>query len=85
VEQNLDKVMLTINKEDRKDHVLTFLAFFLAEFIQDLMLTAQGFVMLPGKNDHLVFDASFLLSLLTRPFNHLINMDNEPEILLVEP
>jgi hypothetical protein len=51
VEQNLEKVMLTMNKEDCKDHVLTFQAF-LAEFIQDLMLTTQGFVMLPGKNDH---------------------------------
>jgi hypothetical protein len=48
VEQNLEKVMLTMNKEDCKDHVLTFPAF-LAEFIQDLMLTARGFVMLPGK------------------------------------
>ena len=49
VEQNLDKVMLTMNKDDQKDHVLTFPAF-LAEFIQDLMLTAQGFItMLQGK------------------------------------
>jgi hypothetical protein len=80
VKHNLDKVLLTMNKEDRKDHVLTFPAF-LAEFIQDVMLTAQGFIMLPGKNDCLVFDASFLLSLLTQPFNHLINMDDEPEII----
>jgi hypothetical protein len=64
VEQNLEKVMLTMNKEDRKDHVLTFPAF-LAEFIQDLMLTAQGFIMLQGKKDHLLFDASFILSLLS--------------------
>jgi hypothetical protein len=41
VEQNLEKVMLTMSKEDQKDHVLTFPAF-LAKFIQDLMLTAQG-------------------------------------------
>ena len=40
VEKNLDKVMKTMNKEDCKDHVLTFPAF-LAEFIQDLMLMAQ--------------------------------------------
>jgi hypothetical protein len=78
VEQNLEKVMLTMNKEDRKDHVLTFPAW-LAEFIPDLMLTAQGFVMLPGKNDRLVFDASFILSLLSRPFNHLIDMNDEPD------
>jgi hypothetical protein len=72
--------MLTMNKEDRKDHVLTFPAW-LAEFIPDLMLTAQGFVMLPGKNDRLVFDASVILSLLSRPFNHLIDMNDEPEII----
>jgi hypothetical protein len=35
VEQNLEKVMLTMNKEDRKDHVLTFPTL-LAKFIQDL-------------------------------------------------
>jgi hypothetical protein len=78
VEQNLEKVVLTMNKDDCKDHVLTFLAF-LAEFIQDLMLMAQGFVMLPGKNDCLVFDALFLLSLLSQPFNHQININNKPE------
>jgi hypothetical protein len=48
------------------------------------MLMAQGFVMLPGKNNRLVFDASFILSLLSRPFNHHINMDDEPEIIFGE-
>jgi hypothetical protein len=80
IDANLEKVMLTMNKEDRKDHVLTFPAF-LAEFLPDLMLTAQGLVMILGKNDRLVFDASFLLSLMTRPFNDMINMNNKPEIL----
>jgi hypothetical protein len=83
VEQNLEKVMLTMNKEDRKDHVLTFPAW-IAEFVPDLMLTAQGFVMIPGKNDRLVFDASFILSLLSQPFNHLIDMNDEPEIVFGE-
>ena len=83
VEMNLDKVMKTMNKEDRKDHVLTFPAW-LTEFIPDLMLTATGFVMKQGKNDRLVFDASFLLSLISRPFNHRINMDDEPEIIFGE-
>jgi hypothetical protein len=80
VKLHLEKVMETMNKEDRKDHVLTFPAW-LAELIHDLMLTATGFVMIPGKNDRLVFDASLLLSLLTRPFNHCINMDDKPEII----
>jgi hypothetical protein len=80
VEMNLDKVMLAMNKEDRKDHVLTFPAW-LAQFIPGLMNTPQGFVMIPGKNDRLVFDASCILSLVTRPYNDLINMDDEPEIV----
>jgi hypothetical protein len=40
VEMNLDKVMLTMNKEDRKDHVLTFPAWW-AQLIQGLMNTSQ--------------------------------------------
>jgi hypothetical protein len=37
-----------MNKEERKDHVLTFPAF-LDEFIYDLMLTAQEFGHAPGE------------------------------------
>lgn len=77
---NLEKVMETMNREDRKDHVLTFPAW-LAKWIPDLMTIAQGFIMKFGKNDRLVFDASFILSLLSRPFNHRIDMDDEPEII----
>ena len=36
IDANLEKVMLTMNKEDCKDHVLTFPAF-LAEFLPDLI------------------------------------------------
>jgi hypothetical protein len=77
---HLDKVMKTMNKEDRKDQVLTFPEW-VAMFIQHLMTTAQGYVMLPGKNDRLVFDASYMLHSESRPFNHRVDLIHEPEIL----
>ena len=80
VEKNLDKVMKTMNKEDRKDHVLTFPAW-LAPFIPHLMLSPNGFVIKRGKNDRLVFDASFMLHPLSRPFNNFIDLDDEPDII----
>ena len=78
--QHVEKVMKTMNKEDRKDQVLTFPAW-LAPFTPHLMLTPQGFVMIPGKNDRLVFDASFMLHMNSRPFNHCIDLSDEPEII----
>jgi hypothetical protein len=80
---NLAKVMKTMNKEDRKDHVLTFPAW-VAPFIPHLMITPNGFVVKPGKNDRLVFDASFMLHLLSRPFNQFIDLADEPDIVFGE-
>jgi hypothetical protein len=77
---HIAKVMETMNKEDRKDHVLTFPAW-LARFVPHLMTTPQGYVMTPGKNDRLVFDASFMLHEDSRPFNHCIDLSDEPEII----
>jgi hypothetical protein len=37
--------------------------------------------MIPGKNDRLVFDASFMLHMNSRPFNHCIDLSDEPEII----
>ena len=80
VSRNREKVMKTMNKEDRKEHVLTFPAW-LANFIPHLMLTPNGFVIKPGKNDRLIFDASFMLHMLSRPFNQFIDLDDEPAIM----
>jgi hypothetical protein len=80
VTKNLAKVRKTMNKEDRKDHVLTFPAW-LAPFVPHLMLTPNGFVMKPRKNDRLVFDASFMLHMDSRPYNHYISLEDEPEII----
>jgi hypothetical protein len=80
VSNNIPTVMKTMNKEDRKDHILTFPAW-LVPFIPHLMLTPNGFVMRPSKNDRLVFDASFMLHMSSRPFNHFIDLDDEPDIV----
>jgi hypothetical protein len=78
--KHIEKVMKTMNKEDQKDQVLTFPAW-LAPFTPHLMLTPQGFVMIPGKNDRLVFDASFMLNMNSQPFNHCIDLNDEPDII----
>jgi hypothetical protein len=45
------------------------------------MLSPNGFVIKRGKNDRLVFDASFMLHLLSRPFNQFIDLADEPDII----
>jgi hypothetical protein len=77
---NHEKVMKTMNKEDCKDHVLTFPAW-LAQFIPHLMLSPNGFITKEGKNDRLVFDASFMLHMNSHPFNQFINLTNEPDMI----
>ena len=44
------------------------------------MLTPNGFVIILGKNDRLVYDASFMLTPDSHPFNHSIRLDDEPDI-----
>ena len=77
---NIPKVLETMNKEDKKGHVLT-LPSWLAPLIPDLMLTPNGLVVKPGKNDRLVFDASFMLHPDSVPFNHRIDLADEPDIV----
>jgi hypothetical protein len=45
------------------------------------MLLPNGFIIKPGKNDRLVFDASFMLHMLSRLFNQFIDLDDEPDIV----
>jgi hypothetical protein len=77
---DLPKVMKTMNKEDRKDHVLTFPAW-LAPFIPHLMVAPNGLVVKPGKNDRLVYDASYMHHQDSRPFNLFIDLKDEPDIV----
>jgi hypothetical protein len=50
VSRNREKVMKTMNKEDQKEHVLTFPSW-LAMFIPHLKLTPNGFIIKLGKNN----------------------------------
>ena len=75
--------MVTMNKEDHKEQVLTFPAW-LAPLIPDLMLTPQGLVMHHNKNDWLVFDASFMPSETSITYNSLIDVTREPIITLAQ-
>ena len=58
IKQSLDKVMKTINKEDRNQYLLPF-PNWLARFIPHLHLTPQGLLSKQGKNDRLIWDGSF--------------------------
>jgi hypothetical protein len=45
------------------------------------MLTPNGFVIKPKKNNCLVFDASFMLHMDSKPFNHYTSLDDESDII----
>ena len=80
IDMRLPQVMVMMNKEDRKEQVLTFPAWWLAPLIPYLMLTPQGLVVHHNKKDWLVFDASFMPSKTTITYNSLINLTKEPII-----
>jgi hypothetical protein len=80
IKKNMEKVMATMNKEDRKEHVLTLPAW-LAPFIPHLMLSPNGLIIKFGKNDRLVFDASYMLHERSTAFNLYIDLSDEPDIV----
>jgi hypothetical protein len=69
-----------MNKEDKREYILTFPAY-LKDFILDLWLTPNGLLQIPGKNDRVIFDSSFLLHAHSRAFNFCINKDCKPDIV----
>ena len=79
IDTRMPQAMVTMNKEDRKEHVLTFPAW-LAPLLPDLMLTPQGLVVHRNKKDRLVFDASFMPSETTITYNSLIDLCKEHTI-----
>ena len=56
--QNLDFAMKTLNKEDKRQHVLTFPRW-ISDFVPNLRLTPGGYIDKPGKNPRLIFDSTF--------------------------
>ena len=80
VSRELEAFRKTMNKEDKREHVLTFPAFLL-DFIPDLWLTPQGMVCLPNKNPRVVFNASFQLYAHIQVYNQMVSNDYEPDII----
>ena len=58
IQQSLDKVMETLDKEDTNQYLLLF-PNWIAWFIPNLHLTPQGLLSKTGKNDRLIWDGSF--------------------------
>ena len=58
--ENEARAKSTLNKEDKRDFVLTFPAW-MTDLIPDLHVNLQALVMIPGKKDRLVFDSSFMV------------------------
>ena len=83
IDVRIPQVMVTMNKEDHKKHVLTFPAW-LAPLLLDLMLTPQGLIIHCNKKDWLVFDASFMPSETTITYNSLIDLCKEPTITFAQ-
>ena len=69
-----------MNKEDKRDYVLAFPSY-LKDFVPDLWLTPNGLLRIPGKTDHVIFDASFLLHMFSRTYNNSVSLDDEPAII----
>lgn len=78
--QNPEAFRKAMNKEDKRNYVLTFPSF-LADFIPDLWLTPNGLLRIPGKKDRVIFDASFLLDAFCRVYNNMVTNDDEPDII----
>lgn len=80
LDQNPDAFRKAMNKEDKRDYVLTLPAY-LKDFIPDLWLTPNGLLRIPGKKDRVIFDSSFLLHAYSRVYNYCVENDDEPDII----
>ena len=78
VNDDLDKVNETVIKEDKRERVAVFPSS-TARFVPSLRLTPMGLVIEPGKNDRLIFDASFQADERAAPVNSFARKTNEPE------
>jgi hypothetical protein len=75
-----EKVLALMNKEERNSYVMVFPCW-LTRFIPDMHLTPQSIVVIPGKNDRLVFDGSAKLEWDSLPVNCMTHTHNEPDLI----
>jgi hypothetical protein len=80
VTKNVDLFHKAMNKEDRKDHIITFPRW-VGPFIQHFMITPNGLISKEGKKDRIIFDASYQLDIDSIPWNHCVTKETEPEII----
>ena len=80
IDKYKDKVLALMNKEERNCYVMVFPCW-LSRFIPDMHLTPQSIVVLPGKNDRLVFDGSAKLEWDSLPVNCMTHTANEPDLI----
>jgi hypothetical protein len=71
IEKNHEAFPRAMNKEDKRDYVLTFPAY-IKDYIPNLWLTPNGLVQIPGKKDRVIFDASFRIHAHSRPYNSCV-------------
>ena len=69
--KNLTKVEKTLRKEECTNH-LEVLSCWLERFFPDICLTTQVLIFKEGKNDHLVFDGSFLEATFSTYINKFV-------------
>ena len=80
IQQSLDKVIKTLNKEDRNQYLLPF-PNWIARFISNLHLTPQGLLSKTGKNDCLIWDGSFQPDWESVWVNMILDRITEPTIV----
>ena len=68
-----------LNKEDQHRFALPFPGW-VSRFIPNLHLTPEGLIVRPGKNDRIIFDASFRMDFDSQCVNMWSNPDREPPI-----
>jgi len=78
--ENEARAKLALNKEDKREFVLTFPAW-MTNLIPNLHVNLQAPVMIPGKKDHLVLDSSFMVDEDSRQYNADCDLELEPDIL----
>ena len=80
IQQSLDKVMKTFNKEDRNQYLLPF-PNWIARFIPNLHLTPQGLLSKTDKNDRFILKESFQPDWESVCVNMMLDRTTEPTIV----
>ena len=83
IKLSLDKVIKTLNKENRNQYLLPF-PNWLARFIPNLHLTPQGLLSKPNKNDILIWDGSFRPDWESICVNMMLDRTTEPKVVYVD-